>query len=133
MGLNLFWEMMAESWSLHGQALEFLCGGKAGKRSFPERWHVQCGSGPETAAKRTPDKGSFRKLLGIERDLREESRGHQEGVREGICGASQDSPGRKLWDRLRAICSHHSQNTKRVLLVTPVDSQVVLNTAVWKP
>lgn len=73
------------------------CGGKAGKRSFPELWHVQRGSGPEMAARRTPDKGSFRKLLlGIERDLREERRGHQEGVREGICGASRVPPGRKL-------------------------------------
>lgn len=101
-----------------------------GKRYFPKLWHVQCGSGPEMAAKRT----LFRKLLlGIERDLREERRGHQEGVWEGTCGASQVPPGGKLLDRLDAVCSRHSQSMNRVLLVTPVDSQIVLNTTVWIP
>lgn len=62
-----------------------------------------------------------------------ERRGHQEGVREGLCGTSQVPPVRKLLDRLDAVCSRHSQSTKHVLLVTPIDSQIVLNTAVWKP
>lgn len=82
---------------------------------------------------RRQQRGHWKLLLGIERDLREERRGHQEGLWKGTCGASQVPPGRKLLDHLDAVCSRHSQSTKHVFLVTPVDSQIVLNTTVWKP
>lgn len=111
-----------------GPVVPELCGGKEGKRYFPELWHVQCGSGPEKAAKRTPEAASWNRK-GFEGGKKRSSG----RVREGLSGACQVPPGRKLLDRLDAICSQHSESTKHVFLVTPVDFQIILNTAVWKP